>query len=1195
MRLKKLDIYGYKSFATRCTFEFGDGITAIVGPNGSGKSNVADAVRWVLGEQSYRQLRAHSSEDMIFAGTSSRSRLGMAEVVLTFDNTTGWLPIDYSEVTVARRAYRSGENEYLLNGNRVRYRDVADLLATAGMARSSYLIIGQGMVDAALALRPEARRALFEEAAGIAPHLRKRADALADIAETERNLDRVQDILNELRPRADTLSRQAERAEEHLLLRQDLGELQRIWYGFEWQRLRSELAVAEEQLRERRRQHEAQREYARACQGQIEQLTQQEAQQAQAVEQGQAVAATLRSQGEELRRGGAVASERQRLYQQQLAALRGEEQALDSRQGVLAEEIARAEGELEGQRASQAATAGELELARQQLAELDRAHALHVQALAAGERRLAVATRAVGQAQMRLEDLHRRGERTAHELAEVEGRLSALQARLTALDARTQEQQRQATLAAERQQEALVALATAEQELTAARQQWERAEQGAAQTRAERGRWVARREALERVRQDLSGYHPGVRQVLARAAQSGGILGTVANLMQVPQEYEVAIEAALGSRLQNLVAERWDDAEAAIAHLKQSQAGWATFLPLDTLRAPTPLRPTSSSDVLGVGSQLVRYEERLRPVYELLLGRILVVRDLPAARRMLRERTGASLLVTLEGETVQPSGALSGGARSRQTQLLAQEREWRALPAQLATAEAAAQQAAQSAAELQARAQELQGLRGEGERRLTRERQAAEAARAASATQAQELGQARHEMDWLGTLQKRAQSERDTLARQEQALRTELATHQAEELAATQAVTALREQIAQQEDRTLRQRAGALETRLAVEERTLQSQERLLASHRENSAQLAGQLQAKRRQVEALERDLAALMVEIAARQVRWQGLEGELTQAQERIAPAQAQRAELAAARRAAEQRHTASLERLREVESELNQTVLQQERAQGQQEALAREVESDLGPIQLPEGYSQQLRLSLGDDVVELPEVAALPAGLADEIRHLRARLRRLGDVNPEAPHEYAQLLERQTFLQTQASDLRGAIASLHEVIAELDAVIERDFVRTVEAVDVAFREYFAALFNGGSARLVLTAPDEPSVTGVEIIAHPPGKRAQQLSLLSGGERALTAVALLFALLRVNPVPFSFLDEVDAALDEANVGRFRELLLTHARQAQFVVITHNRHTIDAAETIYGISMGEQGVSQSVSIKVAGAPQPVV
>lgn len=1187
MRLKRLQVYGYKSFASRCLFEFGEGITAIVGPNGSGKSNVADAVRWVLGEQSYRLLRAHATEDMIFAGTSNRSRLGMAEVILTFDNSDGWLPIEFSEVTVGRRAYRSGENEYLLNGNRVRYRDLLDLLGPAGLARSSYLVIGQGLVDAALALRPEARRGLFEEAAGISPHLRRREEALNSIAETERNLERVQDILAELRPRAETLRRQAERAEEHLLLRQDLRELQRIWYGYEWQRLRRELAAAEEQLRERHQQVDAQRQYARECQDRIRESQAEEMRLAQAIEEIQAQASQLRGEMEALRREAAVAAERHRLYEQQLAALQSELQGLSSRRAVLDREVALAQQERDDHVAALRALQGELDEARRALLALDAERAGKTQDLAAQERHLAEVTRALAQTQLRLDGLAERQARLRAELDDYAKQAVALAQRSQGLSSQ-ERLLRQQDLAAQQVLEAAQGqTVTVEREISAARQALAEAEALASEARAERNRLAMRYESLQRLRQELTGYHPGVRYVLSARPQLEGILGTVASLMQVPQEFEAAVESALGARLQHIVTARWQDAEAAIALLKQNRGGWATFLPLDTLRAP-PALSTSGPDVIGVGSRLVRYEERLRPVFELLLGRVLVTPDLAAARRVLAARTGASLLVTLDGETVQPSGTLSGGVRSSNAQLLAQEREWRSLPSRIAEADASLQQRENALEAARDELLALQGRQRELEHEMTASRRQAEAARDAYAAHQREEREAQRERAWLNGRQRAILAEIESLEAQAEALRAEIAEVQPEQLSASQAVRALREELSATDDHPLRRQVAALETRLAVAQRTEESQRRLVESHRESLAQLCAQIESKAIRQAELGASLESLQQISSQHQTRLHELGERVESAQQRLEPARQARSAAERARREAEQRYAESLERLHEVESEANQVALQRDRVQDRLTALMREVESDLGPIDLPDAYSRQLRLNLGDDVVALPQVSSLPVGLQDEIRHLRARLRRLGDVNPEAPREYEQLLERQTFMQGQVSDLKGAIASLHEIIQELDTVIERDFVRTVQAVDEAFRAYFTRLFGGGTARLLLTAPEDPSTTGVEIIAHPPGKRPQQLSLLSGGERALTAVALLFALLRANPVPFCFLDEVDAALDEANVSRFRDLLTEHARTTQFIVITHNRHTIDAASTLYGISMGEQGVSQTVSLRLA-------
>lgn len=1193
MRLKRLEIYGYKSFASRCTFEFGEGITAIVGPNGSGKSNVADAVRWVLGDQSYRLLRATTTEDMIFAGAPGRPRLGMAEVILTFDNSDAWLPIDYSEVTVGRRAYRSGENEYLLNGQRVRYRDILDLLGAAGLARSSYLVIGQGMVDAALALRPEARRTLFEEAAGIGPHLRKREEALANIAETERNLERVQDILNELRPRAEVLRRQAERAEEYFLLRQDLRELERIWYGHAWQRLQRDLTSAEEQLREHRERLEAQRAYVQACQEEIRQAEAREARCTALLEELTAQLSNVRSEMEGLRREAAVAAERQRLYRTQWDNLQEELETLQSRRAILEVEAHNAETELEEHLRVAEALRAELEAARQVLQGEEAARVELSRTLAERERRLANVERALAQGETRREELIERDRRLALELETLAAKETALHKRLTELQEQGERLRQREEILSTAVRQAEENRKNLDRDLLGVQEDLTEAEKALNAARAERDQLALRQAALLRLRQEMTVYHPGVRRVLAPESGLKGILGTVSSLMTVPKEYEEAVEAALGSRLQNLIVERWEDAEAAIAFLKRTRAGWATFLPLDTLRVPTPLVAPVAPGVVGVASRLVHFEERLRPAYELLLGRVLVVDDLTAARRLLNERTGASLIVTLDGETVQPSGAVSGGARAERGHLLAQEREWRELPGHLRNAEMAVEEAEARVGILRARQQTFREQRLERERMLASLRQEWEAAQEALSAHRREVRDAERERDWLQARRQEAVSEREDFNAQKESLEKRLAEAQKEKEALLQEVEALRLRVAAVAASPARQAVATLETRLAVAQRTAESQRRLAESHRENLKQLDGQIAAKRAQAQALEEALRQLEAEVEARLGRLRACteQGEALQA--RLGPTQEERARCEEARREAEARYTQSLERFHEVETEANQAALHRDRLLDQREALAREIEAELGPIDLPEAQSHQLRLNLGDDIIELPHVPNLPPGLGEEIRQLKARLRRLGDINPEAPHEYQQLLERQTFLQSQISDLKGAIAALHEVIQELDAIIERDFVQTVRTVDEAFRAYFGRLFGGGTARLELTAPDSPSTSGVEIIAHPPGKRAQNLSLLSGGEKALTAVALIFALLRANPVPFCFLDEVDAALDEANVGRFRDLLVEHARSTQFVVITHNRHTIDAANTIYGISMGERGVSQMVSLRLSEAREP--
>jgi len=1187
MRLKGLSLYGYKSFASRCSFTFADGITAIVGPNGSGKSNVADAIRWVLGEQSYRSLRARTTEDMIFAGSRHRARLGMAEALITLDNSDHWLPVDYAEVTIGRRAFRSGDNEYLLNDCRVRYRDILDLLGAAGLSRTTYTVIGQGMVDAALALRPEARRVLFEEAAGISPQLRKRAEALERISETARNLERVADILGELEPRVNGLRRQAERAEEYRLLDQDLAELLRIWYGHRWHQLQEAQATVQLALAAAQRQLDAAQQGA--------QQTAHEQQEAAAAladlearyQALQAEAAARRADVERIRQQQALTAERQRLYEQQLGDIAAEQDTLTLRQAVLSQETARAEQELAALTAQHATTGQELDALGARRAEVDRAVGMLQAAVQAREAQLRAAQAQAAQQSARQQELERSSERLSSEAASAQHEAEAQQALLQTIARQI------APLAEKRQQleaagvQADQRSAALEAELEAAQNDIRAAQAAAEEVAAQRSQIVARRNALARQREESAEYAPGVRHILGLSDTLGGILGTAAGLMEVPQAYEQAIEAALGSRLQNIITQRWEDAERAIARLKQDRAGWATFLPLDTLQARGALRLREAAGVVGVASELVRFPENLRIVYELLLGHVLVTQDLPSARRLLGERTGASLLVTLGGETVQPTGAVSGGARRNNSQLLAQERTWRELPARIAQIE---ERLRESEATLSARRQRAAQGRNALEQ-LGRERQRLRREQEQLAQNLAELEAGRRvaERDHQWQADRGAQALAEQ-ARVRQELAACLATRQslaADEQAHTAALLELRARLAAANADPLRRRLAELETQLAVTQRAIASQEQLLASHRAAVRLNQEQLDAKAAQRQALEQALLAERRQAEGLAAQWTEGEAQATALAARLAPARGLRADAALPPRQADEAHAASLARAREAETQVHHVQLDLERAQERQHDLISEIEGALGPVELPDDVSRQLRLGLNGAALELPAVPVLPTGLEEEIRSLRARLRRLGGVNPDAPQEYQGLLERQAFLQTQMADLQEAIAALQKVIQELDAVIEKDFYATVQTVDGAFRDYFRRLFDGGSAHLELPNPDDLSSSGVEIIAHPPGKRSQALSLLSGGERALTAVALVFALLRANPVPFCFLDEVDAALDEANVGRFRDLLLEHARESQFVVITHNRRTIEIANSIYGISMGEQGVSESVSLKL--------
>lgn len=1029
MKLKQLELQGFKSFAERTEFLFPTGITAIVGPNGSGKSNIADAIRWALGEQSLRLLRGKTTEDMLFSGGGRRARAGMAQVLLTLDNSDGWLPLDFAEVTIGRRADRSGESEYLLNGNRVRLRDLMDLLAESGLAQRTYTVIGQGLVDIALSLQPQERRALFEEAAGISVYRARREEAAAQLDETERNLDRARDLLSEIAPRRKRLEEQMARFQEYERVSGYLKQLQRAWYGYHWGQAQQTLLVAQERARAAEEALAARQAAANTVAARLADLRRRQTE--------------LRNDLRDAYRRVADLHERRDAAQRELAAL-------TERARLLADREEELQAEMEPLQAQETAQAERLRLAQSQEAQL------------------------------------------RQQTAAQEARVAAMEAELAELRRYVREQ------AARRDQ--------IEAEGRALRDRQDELERALAETRALQARLEAEQELLARMRDEMADLAEGTRHLL----QAGlpGILGLLGQRMRVPPEWERAVEAALGPYLQALMVEDWEAVRAARRALGENRR--AVLLPLAELR-PVPV----DSSVLALpAAAVISCEERFRPVVGALLGRVWLVEDLETARALAPTLPPGGRCVTRAGEVVAADGTVTIGCAEGSR--LARERAGQELPGRLEAV------------------------------RRRREEQEAERARVAEAMAAWE-------------------------ARRREAERA------ADEAAA---------RLAQAESPLAQARTDLALARQALENgRALLAREQaaLERVRREREAQQA-RLADLQRQRKAVAERLEALRKEAARH-------EETLREVRTRIGPAEEELNQRAAEQEAAEADERRVAARLRQAEEQWNAARLEVSRAQDRLTRLQERIQEDLGLVDLEVRGPVRLQqpLPLEPLVTSLPVVETLPEGLEEEIHRLRARLRQLGPINPNAPQEYAEVGERYRFLSEQVADLEAASARLRTVIADLDRLMEQAFRETFEAVAQAFEENFVRLFNGGSARLELTDPDTPARTGVDILARPPGKRLQSLALLSGGERALTAVALIFAILQVRPTPFCVLDEVDAMLDEANVARFRDLLRELSRQTQFIVITHNRGTVEAADTAYGVSMGTDGVSQVLSLRLNG------
>ncbi len=1190
LRLKSLELHGYKTFAGKTCFEFAGGVTAIVGPNGSGKSNIADALRWVLGEQSYSLLRAKKTEDMIFSGSDQRPRAGMASATIVFDNADGWLPVDFSEVALTRRAYRDGRNEYLLNGQQVRLRDINELLAQSGLSERTYTILGQGLVDASLALKADERRRLFEEAAGIGLYRARREETLRRLETTRRNLDRVLDILAELEPRLRSLERQARRAQEYAQIQADLRLLLLDWYGFHWHRAQRELvetrAVAAEyeaRLQEARQAHQAVRQEVAAFRDRLQGLRAR-------LNSWHRQSAQLHTQRETLSRDLAVLDERRRALVENRERSRSEHARLEEELRLSSERLAEAAAEVERLQA-------EAEEARLQMAAAQQALEARQDEIAGQEAELEAARRRLGelearqaQAQARLEELARRAAEQAEKLTAAEAALVQAEAEARAAETAHAAAQTAAARCEAELQQALAALQAAEQkaaeqETALRRQQEERAARA-----AERSRLQAQLQVLEQAEQSLTGYADGARRLLEAAHQSrlSGARGALFAALEVPAELEEAIAAALGEYLDAVLFESGAQTEQALTLFEAEAPGRAAILPLEWLSPPEPLSAPADPDCLGVAADLARAPAELRPALDLLLGQVLIVRDRRAARRLLAGLPASARAVTLRGEVFSAAGPILAGKPARAA-VLARPRQRREAQEALASIE---REMTALDLRLQKMDEELEAARRQAAERAQaaqEKRRSLDQARAEEQQARLRLETARRERQWQENHRLQLRAEIEAAQAERQRAEETLAAGAAEAEATRRLIQSGSLALAALTLEEFQTQAAHWRTRLAVAERALEDARARQAERSQAVSRLEEALAAeekRRLEFEAalteLESQREALRAQEAGLHTQLEALRALIEPAEKDLETAEAQEIEL-------QNREAESQQNLARIERQYAQIQLDLSRRQEALENLRQRIEDDFGLVAFEYTPSVEgpVPLPFEGMVSQLPVLTELPPDLEEQLSRQRALLRRMGAVNLEAQAEYVSVKERFDFLNSQLEDLRKAEADLHQVIAELDDLTRREFQKTFEAVAAEFHTIFHRLFGGGSARLVLTDPDNLTETGIDIEARLPGRREQGLSLLSGGERSLTAIALVFALLKVSPTPVCVMDEVDAMLDEANVGRFRDLLLELSRQTQFVIITHNRNTVQAADVIYGVTMGRDSTSQVISLRL--------
>ena len=1250
MYLRRLEVHGFKAFADRQRFEFGPGLTVIAGPNGSGKSNVADALRWALGEQSAKQIRARKTEDVIFSGSDKRRPMGMAEVTLYLDNSDGWMPIEFSEVAVTRRAHRSGDNDYLINNQQVRLSDVLDLFRHAQVGQNSYAHMSQGLVDEVLALRPQERRELIEEAADVRRHRHQLTLSERRLVETRDNLGHVRMLIREVEPRLRALARQWRRAARYQELAADLSDALQVVLEAELREAVDGQTAAQATHDQRSQAFAAARTALRETEVALQQIDQGLQVRHGALEVAQARERELAEEGLRLEQAVALAAQRLEL----LAVRRAELEATIGADGIPTDDTAADDASAidtmiaEFDRAV-ASTQIELARRREALTSADEATRAVLRDLSEVEARRA-------RLDMEIEDGERRArEEQARADADARDRSAAAAQRIDLLqliaeqDAAAAEHARAGAALAE-----AARLARERRESTERRLEEEsRAEQAAAEAHRAAQQAVQqleeRRSLLELLRDSVPTGNAGTLALVEASRGTvadgepplTGIVDAVSRLIRVPDGLEVAIETALGAHLSAVVVEHREEALAALAYLREHGSGTATVYPLDAVEHRYPLNLFNERGVVGVAARLVRCDQRYRPLIDTLLGRVIVVEDLRVAEQMVTRGLGA--VVTRDGTLLFPDGAMYGGRTGSVAEQFSLQRDLDGVPAQIIAARAAIEPA-------QARLDRAQAIVADA-------RDAVQAARRA----VDESEERRRTHEGARTVIERRHAELTAEARAiERRLevappavsagatgwatpvgvpaaavpaagaewRARIDTARAAIEAVAQRITALRDRslaVGAERDAAAEQVAIATQRHAAAEaeRRSLVAQrDERVAARRAALERLAG----RREQLAVLLREQEDLDLTLRDRREHLANNRTARAAAQAAIGPTHAAAADLAAqerelaATRGDVQRALLAAEReMLDSENRLRQAAerIQRLHAQITEEGM---IVLDDGTVR-PERPVVRPLTGVGLGVLESGgedgdgdvdgDFIAAPAGdlptpvrggadvdvaaLRERITGLRAQIRALGPVNVDALEDLSAEQVRHDFLVGQVADLEAAEAELRAAIRDLMRLIRTRFVETFHVVNERFGEYFARFFGGGQAELRLVEAedaDEEAEAGVDIFAQPPGKRISNLAVLSGGERSMTSVALLFALLSVNPAPVVVLDEVDAALDEANVNRFVSTLLDLRERSQFVVITHNRRTIEAADAIYGVSMGDDSASRVLSLKLAGLPR---
>ncbi len=1179
MYLKSIEVQGFKSFANKITFQFHNGITGIVGPNGSGKSNVADAVRWVLGEQRIKQLRGASMQDVIFSGTELRKALGSAYVAITLDNTDHQLAIDYEEVTVSRRLYRSGESEYMINGTICRLKDVNELFYDTGIGKEGYSIIGQGQIDKILSGKPEERRELFDEAAGIVKFKRRKYAAQKKLEDEKQNLVRVNDILSELEKQTGPLEKQSEKARIYLRKKEELKTLdvnvflvENISIKEQIDSLEEKLKIAGSDLEDTTCKYEHIREEYEQIESHIELLD-------QAIEQARA---TLTDTGvTQSKLEGEM-----NVLKEQINSAQGNEAHLQTRIRTIQASIEEKNEEKAG--------------ILQQKAQID-------EKLTALQQTREEARALLEAVQGRIEDLNNQIESGKNTIIDALNNRATIKSKMGRFDTMLEQIQiRKAELNSrllrvksdeavqaetiknleeefEQVNEAIRNLhdtqETLEEKLAGLREELADKDQKLRDTQVSYHQEKSKLDALANLTERYEGYGGAVKAVMEQKAKEKGIIGVVADIIQADAKYETAIETALGGSIQNIVTEDEETAKQMISYLKRSRAGRATFLPLTSIKNPQEFKNMDAlrePGVIGMADELVKVDKRYRNVAKSLLGRIVVVDHIDHAVKIAGKYHYSIRMVTTEGELLVPGGAISGGAFKNNSNLLGRRREMEELEKKVKQyviqidellVEIEKTKSARNKLRL-----EIEDIKGQLQRKFIEQNTAR-----LNVIQAKERkNEAAEGSEELQTEDLEMEAQIKEIQQNKVDIVKELEDSETLEKNVEAQIAVFQEKLEAERTEESSQAAKVSEWDVEVE-KMLQQEE----FYRQNIDRIVGEVDRHEAELREVKEGLQLSKEEVERKKESIIEIEKTILASHTTQTDTERKLKEDVASKEELSAKKKNFFNEREELSKQMNSLDKEVYRLSGQKEKMEESIESQINYMW--DEYEITLSDAAGMRDEEMTDLAAMKK----DISRLKDEIRKLGDVNVNAIEDYRNLMERYTFLKTQHDDLVEAEQTLLGIIEELDTSMRKQFNEKFAEINREFDKVFKELFGGGKGTLELIEEEDVLEAGIRIIAQPPGKKLVNMMQMSGGEKSLTAICLLFAIQNLKPSPFCLLDEIEAALDENNVGRFAKYLHKLTKSTQFIVITHRRGTMEKADRLYGITMQEKGISTLVSVNL--------